>query len=101
MLVPTYDWQSFLGPYFKPLRGIKSLFHFRFVDGATVFARTTDGEELEYQLLKELSNPPPRQLPEPLSPPRLSPERSKYLFQNRRQFVREDCQDILCPAVPE
>ncbi|GFO19330.1 hypothetical protein PoB_004583500 [Plakobranchus ocellatus] len=55
----------------------------------------------QYQLLKELSNPPPRQLPEPLSPPGLSPERSKYLFQNKRQFVREDCQDILCPAVPE
>ncbi|GFO17371.1 hypothetical protein PoB_004387600 [Plakobranchus ocellatus] len=30
----------------------------------------------QYQLLKELSNPPPRQLSEPLSPPELSPKRS-------------------------
>ena len=29
--VPTYDWQKFLGNYFKPLKGIKSLHHMRYV----------------------------------------------------------------------
>ena len=27
--VPTFNWQAFLGAYFKPLTGIKSFQHFR------------------------------------------------------------------------
>ena len=31
VFVPSYNWQTFLGEYFKPLIGIKSLQHFRLV----------------------------------------------------------------------
>lgn len=30
VFVNSYDWQSFLDPYFKPLKGIKTYRHFRF-----------------------------------------------------------------------
>ena len=31
MEVPTYNWQDFLSPYFRPLEGIKNLHHFRYL----------------------------------------------------------------------
>ncbi|KAK3697579.1 hypothetical protein RRG08_033310 [Elysia crispata] len=100
MLVPSYGWQEFLGPFYSHLKAIKSLFHFKINDNATVVAYTAEVQDVSYQLLKDPSKIPPKDLPKHIPPPGLSLERSKYLY-NIRHFVRDDCKDLLCPAVHE
>ena len=98
VIVPTYNWQTFLSPYFRKVDGIKSLHHFIFQAGSTaVTMRATEGEEQSFQiqLLKDPDQLPPITLPAPIIPPGLSKERQKYLRDNIRQFVR--AKDILCP----
>ena len=54
--VPTYDWVSFLDPYFKKLLGVKGYHHFRFskdAPGRVYCKRYTDSEEVEFDLLKD------------------------------------------------
>ena len=61
VIVPTYNWQTFLSPYFRKVDGIKSRHHFIFQAGSTaVTMRATEGEEQSFkiQLLKD-----PDQLP--------------------------------------
>ena len=72
VIVPTYNWQTFLSPYFRKVDGIKSLHHFTFQAGSTaVTMRATEGEEQSLQLLKD-----PDQLHPHHSPSTHHPSRS-------------------------
>ena len=71
--------------------------------GMVFFKEYADSEEASYQLLKNPSvlPPPPADLPQPLSPPGLSYQRQKYLYENIRQFcAQDDRADLTCP-MPE
>ena len=55
VLVPTYDWQTFLGEHVNKLVGIKSFHHIRFSHDhkGSVFAKLkSDSAEVEHKLLK-------------------------------------------------
>ena len=100
VFVPTYDWQSFLEPYFKPLAGIKSLHHFHFSQaspGVVFYSVTPTSEEKSMMLLKNCDRFPSSDGPQELKPPGLPLSRQWYLFQKIREFVRDDAQDITCP----
>lgn len=55
VIVPTYDWQSFLEPYFRPLPGMKKLQHFRFNSdnpGVVHYQNAPDEPEQSFQILQ-------------------------------------------------
>ena len=56
VIVPTYDWQTFLYQHTTKLVGIKSIHHLRFSSEhkGHVFARLrSDSEEVDFNLLKD------------------------------------------------
>ena len=100
VLVPTYDWREFFNPAYRPLLGIKPMGHFRFSADhpGMVFYRTTiaDAEEVKHLAIQQQVYrlaPMPNVLP----PPLLSCERQQYLFNNIREYIREDGRDVVCP----
>lgn len=106
VVVPTYDWQTFLYEHTKKLVGIKSFHHLRFSSAhkGSVFVReTSDGPEVEYKLLKNEWSPTATDLPECNTPSGLSANRQWYLFNKIREFCPEEAQDVTCPkpGVPE
>ena len=100
VIVPTYDWQTFLYEHTKKLVGIKSFHHLRFssTNKGHVFARLkSDAPEVDFNLLKDKWTPSPTVLPERLNPSGLSPARQWYLFQKIREFCPEEAKDVTCP----
>lgn len=100
VLVPTYDWQAFLAPAYKPLAGVKSIGHFRFTgqDPGACFYRTTLADQ-EQRFLMAVPNQvrqlPP--MPQEIPPPGLPRARQEYLFNSIREFVAENRRDLVCP----
>ncbi|XP_033629960.1 uncharacterized protein LOC117292140 isoform X2 [Asterias rubens] len=103
VFVPSYDWQTFLGAYFKPIDGdvgIKSFQHFRFSceePGVVYASKRQSDEEKKFNLLRSPNTLPPVELPEELTPPGLDAERQWYLFDEVREFCSEKGADITCP----
>lgn len=100
VLVPTYDWESFLAPYFRPLPGILKNHYFRFCSerpGYVFFKASLDDEEQCFQLLRDKRNLPPLHVPSLLHPKGLTQERKKYLYEQIRPFCREGTEDLVAP----
>ncbi|KAL8620067.1 hypothetical protein ACOMHN_015349 [Nucella lapillus] len=100
VVVPTYDWQQFLTPAFKPLQGIKTISHIRFTSehpGCAFFRRSL-AEDWDH---KDIVNMPQfmqlGQMPPQIPAPGLSHERQTYLHKSIREFVRVDVRDRVCP----
>ena len=95
------DWVKFLDERFKPLRGIRSLHHFRFSNkrpGVVFVKMTGDDDEQEVNLLQP-DHPPIRKyvLPPTIPAAGLSDERKRYLFTSIREHVWDPFKDTLCP----
>ncbi|KAK2562754.1 hypothetical protein P5673_014472 [Acropora cervicornis] len=91
VLVPTYDWASFLDKYFKKLPGVKGYHHFRSIKnspGRVFCKRYVDSEEVEFDLLKDPTKLPPCTLPPIINPAGLDLERRSYLYKEIRQFCK-------------
>ena len=106
VIVPTYDWQFFLGENLNKLVGIKSLHHLRFSHDhkGSVFTKLkSDSPEVEHKLLKHDWCPTSTELPEPILPSGLSLSRQWYLFNKIWDFCPQESQDTTCPkpGVPE
>ena len=96
-----YDCVSFLDKRFKALRGIRSLYHFRFSKsspGSVFVKEAIDGTEREIVLLCS-THPPIRKtlLPPTIKPGGLTLERKRYLFSSIREHVWDPFKDITCP----
>jgi len=102
ILVPVYDWSSFLGQYFKKIPHIKKFHHFRFSknEPGIVFCKELlSSPEQAFQLLKDHAVIPPNPvLPQTINPEGLSEERQNYLFREIRQFCRSGTEDLVAPA---
>jgi len=102
VLVKTYDWASYLAPYFKKLTGISKFHHFRFTknDPGKVFYREyADSGEREFQMLKNINQLPPRVLPPQVLPSGLDEERRRYLQKEIREYCRPGTEDFVAPVV--
>ena len=101
VLVPVYDWASYLEPFFKKIPGISKYHHFRFSKGhpGVVFCREfVDSGETEFQILKDLCNKPPaRPLPPIIHPAGLDETRKNYLFREIRPFCRPGTEELVAP----
>jgi len=84
VIVPVYDWTSFLSQYFKKLPNIKKYHHFRFSKenpGMIYFKELVSSPEQLFQLLKNnVILPPASTLPREIKPDGLTEERKNYLY---------------------
>lgn len=102
IIVPVYDWTSFLEPYFKRIPNIKKYHHFRFSKdspGMVFCKELVTSPEQPFMLLKDQTNlPPPSVLPLTIRPDGLSQEHKNYLFREIRQFCKPGTEVLMAPA---
>ena len=102
IIVPVYDWASFLAQYFNRLPNIKRYHHFRFSEdepGKIYFKENSSSHEQSCMLLKDPLTVPQRGvLPSQIKPEGLSFERRRYLFNEIRQFCKSGTEDLVAPA---
>lgn len=104
--VTSYDWHTFFQEaHFRTLPGIKKIGHFRFsadMPGYVLHRETLADAEVAFQMVTNvedtLTDMP--DMPPIVPPPGLSRERQAYLYENIRQFVKDEAKDVLTP-VPE
>jgi len=79
IIVPVYDWSSFLAQYFNKLPNVKKYHHFRFSKeepGKIYFKESSSSREQSFMLLKDPLIVPQRGiLPSQIKPESLSVER--------------------------
>lgn len=94
VFVPMYDWVNFLKPHFRKVPAIKSNHHFMFSADrpGVVVMQLYCGE---HQLAV---SPCPSQMSPVLVPTGLDMKRQKYLYDEIRQFCREETKDTVCPV---
>lgn len=101
VIVPVYDWASFLGGYFNKLPNIKKYHHFRFSKdepGRIYCKENRSTAELSFMLLKDPTIVPPPSLPAKINPEGLSNDRKNYLYREIRQFCKHGTEDLVAPA---
>ena len=102
VLIPTYDWVTFLGQHFKKLPQIKSYYHFCFHKDypGTVFCKTYwHSEEKAINLLR--GAPEVGKLPPTVPLSSISREHVEYLYKEICEFCREGTENLVAPPVPQ
>lgn len=91
VIVPVYDWVSFLGQYFRKLPNIKKFHHFSFTSenpGMFFLKQFVSSLEQSFMMLKNNGIfPPSSTLPCVINPVGLTKERKEYLYREIRQFI--------------
>ncbi|RMX59711.1 hypothetical protein pdam_00025330 [Pocillopora damicornis] len=82
VIIPVYNWSSFLEWFFKRVPNIKKYHHFWF-----------SKDEPDRAVI-----PPASQLPAKLNPAGLSQERKEYLFREIRPFCKPGTEDLVAQA---
>ena len=102
IIVPVYDWSTFLGQYFKKITNITNFYHFRFTEdepGVVYCKESVSSPEQRFVLLKNCAViPPVAVLPVEIKPEGLSQERKNYLYREIRQFCRQGTENLVAPA---
>ena len=102
VIVPVYDWISFLGQYFKKLPNITKFHHFCFSKenpGMDFYREFVSSPEQSLMLLKRnIILPSPSSLPNEIKPDGLTEERKNYLYHEIRQFCKPGTEDLVAPA---
>ena len=102
VIVPVYDWCTFLGQYFKKIANIQKFHHFRFSkdEPGVVYCREyLTSPEQACALLKDGAViPPVSVLPQKINPEGLSDERRNYLYREIRQFCKPGTEDLVAPV---
>ena len=102
IIVPVYDWSTFLEQYFKKITNITNFHHFRFTEdepGVVYCKESVSSPEQRFVLLKNGAViPPVAVLPEQIKPEGLSEERKDYLYREIRQFCRQGTENLVAPA---
>ena len=104
VLGPTYNWQKFFSPAYRPLLGIKPMGHFRFSADhpGMVFYRTTiaDAKEMKQLAIQQQLNrlaAMPNVLPSPL----VSRERQRYVPVQKHSGVGPRRCERCCLSQPQ
>ena len=102
VIVPVYNWSTFLEQYFIKVPNFKRYHHFRFSKdepGIVYFKEFSSSAEQSLMLLKNNATLPfPSVLPPKLQPEGLSQERKQYLYREIRQFCKHGMEDLVAPA---
>jgi len=104
MIVPVYDWSQFLSEHFRKVPKMKSYQHFMFTSarpGIVQLKALNDSEESQFRILSDENwTPDHLERPQCITPSGLSAKRQWYLYDQIREFCREDSKDLVCP-LPE
>ena len=102
VIVPVYNWSSFLEQFFKKVPIIKKYHHFRFCKeepGRVYFKELNSSAEQSLMLLKNPAIlPMAMRLPAKLNPAGLSRERKQYLYHEIRPFCKPGTEDLVAPV---
>lgn len=102
VIVPVYDWVSFLGPYFKKMPNMKKFHHFSLSKenpGMVSCKETVYSQQQSFMLLRDPAVvPPSATLPPTVRPDGLSEERRRYLYREIRPFCKPGTEDLVAPA---
>ena len=93
-----YDWKEYLTPFFKKFDKIKKQHHFRFdknSPGSIFFKEYRESPEEEMKMLR--SENIPQCMPPVITPDGLSHERKLYLYNEIRNFCKDEFKDLVCP----
>jgi len=97
VLVPVYDWATYLQMFFKKNSGISKYHHlWLFKEPGLVFYREfVDSPETQRQILKDVSYMPQARLPHIITLPRH--DRKQYLFWEIRPFCCPRNEELVIP----
>lgn len=104
IIVPVYDWTTFLGNFFNKLPGLLKYHHFYFQSDSTVIrcSEFSDSEIQIFDLLKSRSpNIDLSLMPEAIRSTGLDLKRRWYLYKEIRPFVEDDFKDLVAPRPEE
>ena len=101
VLVPIYDWATFLGEHFRKVPQLKSYHHFTFhhrTPGLVRLKKFSDSTSTSFQIMTDkFWVPTTAELPPQILPSGLSNERQWYLYNEIREFCRHGTKDLVCP----
>ena len=100
VLVPTYDWQTFLGEYCNKVPGIKKLHHLHFSSATPgcIFVKERLRSSEEKKIVKNRDWRPTKDDMSPvLTPSGLSLQRQWYQYDKMREFCPVTMKDATCP----
>ena len=100
VVVPTYDWATFLGKHFRKVPNIKQYHHFKFSrcsPGKVTLKELSDSPPSTFQMALDDWQPSSSELPPQVKPSGLSDERRQYLYTQIREFCRGGTEDLVCP----
>ena len=101
VIVPTFDWASYLGERFKRIPAIKAQHHFycsQIKPGAVAVKQFVDFIDLVHAIqLDKNWIPRASDLPPLVVPKGLTLERKRYLYQKIREYCSPDTKDLVCP----
>ena len=97
--VPSYDWTSHLGIFFKKIPNIKEYQHFTFSKSQPGKVKCTKhhGDEATVVDILRSNVEITRALPALIAPMGFIPERKNYLFKEIRPFCRAETADLVAP----
>ena len=101
IIVPTYDWASFLGHSYKTIESLLSFHSFAAsaeTPGVMVVRKFADSATKRLSLGRGAC---PTGESTVVPPKGLSVERQAYLYKEIREFCREGTQDDVCPRPPQ
>ena len=97
VIVPTYDWKTFLTPAYKKVVGLKKNHHFHIndADAGKLFTKEyVECENTEHSILRGAAPPG---MPAIVAPAGLDRKRQTYLYKEIREFCTDETKDIVCP----
>lgn len=101
VIVPVYDWVSFLEPFFCKLPSIKKYHHFRLSKdnpGIVYCKEFASSNEKSVKLLRNACDVPATDaLPVRIAPQGLTKERKNYLYKEIRQFCKPGTENLVAP----
>ena len=103
VLIPTYNWISYLQTFFRKVPQLKTYHHFRFDSDfpTTVICKQYwSSEERALDLLKSGGTVPrPQLLPPIINPTGITRERADYRYKEIQEFYSPGTEDLVAPRV--
>ncbi|XP_064636957.1 uncharacterized protein LOC135493509 [Lineus longissimus] len=98
VIVPMYNWDTYLSDYFRKLPSIKPLHHIECRrDGSVICKEMSESQPVTHRILKVDATDVPHAKAPVIIPAGLSDQRKAYLHKEIREFVAEEFQDLVCP----
>ncbi|XP_064646740.1 uncharacterized protein LOC135499730 [Lineus longissimus] len=98
VIVPVRQWDTYLSQFYRKLPEIKPLHHIEFLQDGSVNTRyMSESNTVSQNILKCDRADVGQGKPEVIVPKGLNEQRVAYLYNDIREFVSDECKDLVCP----